>query len=1222
MAAKRITPDVESLGQAEVTPTSGTGFNIVGAAGPPVGPSQLSQIADALGDFNPALQKFGYQLHARKEQRSAEEAAKYFDEIEQSVGATKIRIKRDLKKLGYSDWDNPEAYRQQLINTGRNTATKDVESMLNNKDFTDMMNALMTSSSPEDFRGSAEQLIYENFKPAQREAEDEKVGHYFEMGYGASWVREKNKYLDAIGKKQTEYAQAQLKRDFYESASNEIKTAIESGTEASYRQLRKFFNTGFAGFPEAGKSYSKSLIDNAVMPTLMELARNPDNELNVETALTRILSMTRENGNGGRSRLFKGSDLSDRDGRQNENDLREQLYNTQLQADKLFDQRHAAARTRIFSTVNTTLNNWVQWQENNEEFAKKHNIYGLDAGDSDNAVKIASALALHPDFKLSIKQTDEQIQYMFADAVQDARRKVMAANVDEFKTEAEFNKELMASLYNKTEFDSLSLIRPALPSIERILLDPNLTAAEAREQLMNEALTSDNFRAAFFTDNQHLDPNQLIWQQVLRQKFDNTFKHDGIQAGYSAIELATAKLHDPYTTPRELNDISETLQAFINEIDDPDVESKINATLKGVEQRLNLDEWVKTITPTDINTIVTTGLVSAGKTEISDVLSKLQRSAPDAADSQTPDMGALTPAQWQAATFAHNTIKADVTRAAIGMAQEKLANIDYQLRDAQWPEVRQQILAELTEYTKNRAGVFEQNYADKLNLQTKAAGKTAATEQTLLLEEDIQLFKGYTDIQNSFKRDETFGIGGVPMQRAVDSPAMLTQFLTGPQGYANQESLVALKKKYVDRKETLEEDLFKMEGNMKENAPSQTPEQRAQALKDFNTAKEHYKDYIQKGEILSWKELNKEGGLVHTINTGEAGQTSSMSLVFNPETDDINLNSTLVYQDISELKSILEATNTFEDENGGESGLLDRDKAPQDVLEHANFLRRVHGFDILAKSPADRKAAMANYTKLAREQYTMLSVRHPDKMPASLLKRHEDVIIEEYIESDFNHFQGQYYTQDTKDWVGNVYLQNKDVLGTTTSPPKFNLEDGITASDFTTMRDRVFGTVAPVEYIIEKRGDNYFLDRDSRELDDAGLDFPDALTAERFKTKPYKRIAQEIALAELGVLNPILAQRDGFFKEGWQTIKDMLFIESDEPRGVNRYLRIEADKYKRLQERQQYYEKILKEDSPITKHPDLARAFNKLLLTQPNYFQLKFGQENRFGVMPLPIPHK
>ena len=69
----------------------------------------------------------------------------------------------------------------------------------------------------------------------------------------------------------------------------------------------------------------------------------------------------------------------------------------------------------------------------------------------------------------------------------------------------------------------------------------------------------------------------------------------------------------------------------------------------------------------------------------------------------------------------------------------------------------------------------------------------------------------------------------------------------------------------------------------------------------------------------------------------------------------------------------------------------------------------------------------------------------------------------------------------------------------------------------------------------------------------------------------------------------------------------MLFIESDEPRGVNRYVRIEADKYKRLQERQQYYEKILKEDSPITKHPDLARAFNKLLLTQPNYFQLKFG---------------
>ena len=110
--------------------------------------------------------------------------------------------------------------------------------------------------------------------------------------------------------------------------------------------------------------------------------------------------------------------------------------------------------------------------------------------------------------------------------------------------------------------------------------------------------------------------------------------------------------------------------------------------------------------------------------------------------------------------------------------------------------------------------------------------------------------------------------------------------------------------------------------------------------------------------------------------------------------------------------------------------------------------------------------------------------------------------------------------------------------------------------------------------------------------------------------KPHQVIAQQLALIDIGVFNPITSPNE----EG--------IVDYDVPIGGREVIpeEITPEKYERLQERQKHYEYLLIDDKP-DKHSDLAKAFNKLLIAEKGYFQYRFKAENHFGLTPLPIPH-
>lgn len=1208
MAAKRrVTPSVESLGTPQTAPAVGSpNYNVIGAAGPPIGPNPLAQLSQSLRRFNPVLGQYA----AAKQQMSAEDAKKWFDEMEQGVSDNAIFIKRKLKELGYDDHANPEIYKQEIINTAQNFAVRDATAIATNPEFLTAMQEL--SKTSDDFANDAVALINEKFPHPEREAEDKKVGHYWEVGYGKGWITARDHILSPFVEAHEKARPVQIKQAFFENGRNQLASALSSSSkdwEPKFLGLRKFLNTSYGGYAGQGAAYSQAVMDNIIKPVFMDLARDPNNDINLAAAWNRVTKLTRDNPNGGRTQLFKKhSDISMAAGVNTATDVWAEIAQAEEQAYYKQSKKQNTLQTDLNNKVQQTLGNWETFSQTPEniEWAKGENIFGLDPFDRLNHSRIADALSRHPDLRLPPTVANDQVMYMFSDAVRDGRTAVLKIDTEGIGAEKDYRDALMNSLSVVAQESGVPILQSMIPKIEKAIGNPSLSIPDIRKEAL-AFLNTDEFKMAFFTDNPNIDPETLPWKAAITQAFDKMSEGTAISTGRDYLHLANALLDNPNTATKDLNGIYEDLRDILNEVDDTDLESDIKGVMDTIKQRNDLKPYY-TITDKYLNDIVNEAITDTVNEELANVYALANQRLPTGEGAGTINVAdpvkimAADGALAKAVTVARNEWNEQVSAG--------LAGIDPVERDAAWSAkglkdtVRERTVNSLKRTFKHSV---LNDYNEALRRDPKAAIKQEEQEQGIFTDDIKELIKNKDGVEKQFHTDKIYGGSATEGKETEVKPNLSLQFMAGPKGQQRYNNLKENKRKIVKARKELIGNIYNKTEELKklEETGSQSAQRSKAAERDNEVLT--FKAFEKEFGILPWEKLNSPEGLTLELPTAGA----PIQVKFDLDEDRINLNNTLVFESLPKISEKIESLNTWEEEQGGKDAETNRESAPEDLKEHANFIKRAHGIDILARDPSVRKSALEDYTQLLQSQAGMIHSSHPEQLPVGVRKDLEDQALKQFYTSDSNKFQGITFSENEKSWVAGVHQQREDIIA-----GKYNVEDGLTSEEFIKNYKALTGGEISREVYTVYDGTLHGVPQ--RQI---------SLTRKTTSLNPKSEaevIAQELAMLDIGIPNPILSTRVKKNSYGWAGVGEdsLLFsILGDDFFGADpKEMQLKPEGLKRLRERTNYYRGLL--EAPSVKQTDLAKAFNKLLKGETNYFENRYNRENTFGITPLPIPRK
>lgn len=1193
MAAKRrITPPVDSIGIPETTPVGNAArYNIVGASGPPVGPNPLAQLSDSLRRFNPVLGQYGAVRH----QMTSEEAAAYYDELEKGVTDQEVAIKRQLQKAGAPNniYSNPAIFKHEIISTGANFAERDVSRIHSDPEFlADISNLAKTST---DFSNDAVDLINEKYTPEPRKQEDPKVGYYWETGYAPAWIKNRDRLIAEFEGENRARREVSIKESFFEDGRNQLAFALQApDIRKGLNDFRSFLGKKFGGFPEDKLGYAQSVMDEIILPVFLDMASDPDNELNLAAAWSKVTSMTRDNGNGGRTQMFaKYADISKRAGSQTLEAIWSEIAKTEQDAATYKDNQQNRRIRKVNQKVLSVLGNYDQWKEENIDYLKDKKVYGLDIFEQKNIYKIADALSQHPDLRMTKKEADQTSDYIFADAVRAVQTTLLQNRSAYGKAKAGAKEALIADLTEIANQQAIPLIEPLLPAVEKYIGDTDKSIDEVVHDVVYTFFNMDDMKAAVFKNNPSVESDALLFRNVLQSAVTTKLQNGGITLGRSMLHQFREAMNPENSGEYSASDwigMASQLQDVVDEIDDTDLEADINTAIDDLNKFADLNAFY-TVADRDINNMVTTVLASDAGSEIATILGLARQSYDAGGFTQNfKENDKIQAAKHALARFTHQLetqLRANTT--------EALDKIPPQERENLWASRLQGETQKKTvdQLTAEKTALLTY-YEEALSRSDQAGELQRERLQTQLSDDNINILENFDELERQYQTDPIYGAGKMEDPEKLDA-SKAPQFFAGPKGLQRYSNLEAVRRDLDQNRNQLQLNIYTASNELRKSEQKDNFTEQRRHLANLATAKELYKNFTKAFDPLDWKKLNTEEGQVLEFPT----EGQNMKVTFKLDEDQINLNNTLVYSSLNEIAGVAEALDAWEKEQGGEDEVVDPSTAPDDVRTHAEFIRKTHGLDLLASEPAVRKNAHAAYRSLMGKQAGLIHSRHTHLLPPEVRKSIEDQAIESYIDSDVNKFEGVEYTEDVKEWVKGNYAQNQDIL-----EGKYNIEEGITQSQFMQLyKTFTGGEVEKRWYQVIKKDGKTILNRNRVE------GFEDKEGATSF-AKPHQVIAQQLALIDIGVFNPITSPNE----EG--------IVDYDVPIGGREVIpeEITPEKYERLQERQKHYEYLLIDDKP-DKHSDLAKAFNKLLIAEKGYFQYRFKAENHFGLTPLPIPH-
>ena len=1203
--------------------TASPSYAVTGGAGGAVGVSQGQQLASALARFNPALQNFGQMMHGRKVADAESHAMQYVDDLEKGVSDHSVIVKKTLREAGASEWKNLHIYRNAIVSTGANFAFRDAQKLETNTELQQQLHQLVKTSS--DFEKDAIELIErgtdsENqpFFPLKRNVE-EGANKYWEAGYGPSWLDARGKLIAPHQKAHVEQQRTQVRQQFFERGkhllTNFVTATSENKTEA-FKNFRTFLSREYGGYPDGEFGYSQQVFQEVIYPLFRDLAQNPDNDVNIQAAYTKVMSLTRDNENGGRVQMFKPQQdlLTGMAGTNTSQQVLLDFQKMEAGADAFQSKKEAAQIQAIVTKVQPIFRHWDSIKEDPKwkSFLIEKQVHGItDIRDERNWKELAIALADHPDFQMSPKETAEATQRTFLDVFTTVKQAGNQINIQGFTDEKALRTHISAEM-EITVGDSVdTLISDFAPEIAAAIGSTSKSVADVKADILKE-LDPEKLQELWFAKNPRAPKNVVPILSVAKQYANKAVDARGLAAGKQVLLAANEYAANINSSPQSLSDMLDIIRDTMAEVDDSELDSELGSVEKLLKDRLDNSAYYKLPTE-DIGRITQAALTADGDEWMVGLLANMGSSAPDPNNPQQSNFG-VGDDEWAAGQSTQNFIKQQLEQIRAQEAQKIIKNYDPNQKKTLWAEKGE---AEVEQKTISRLSqlrpAIRNHYQDALKKSSSGADTIEAQDRLQLNSTDRETLSTFQSIEDQFLIDEKFG-AGLNTKELLAEPGKALEFTAGPAGQMRYNQLKVSKQKREERLGQLSTDLYilKNEHRLLTSNPDTSDAERAGSLKKLTRAEELFKSHYIAFEGIPWKKLASDqgvtipiqgklygGGLGFTgVKRDEKGGQSE-SVLINPNTDGINFNDTLIYESPEDMESIGIVLNDFEADQGGINAEIDREAAPEELQSYANVIRNIHGHDILDKDPIARKKAHRWLSGVNRKQLVKMYTRHPEKM-GDIHAAYEDQALRQFSEGESTSFQGESFTENEKEWVTDTIAQRDSVID-----GNLSIEEGLTGKQTVTMFGQLVGgsdNISTTTY--EITGDTV-----------GGRQGP--------KKKPEEVLAQMMALTTVGLQRPITHTKSQEERPGWELGDTGGLFDGTTLALEGRYNqrnRTTLTKAK-IAKVQTEVPRILKMLKSKEAEPELARLFNRLVQSEGDFFKNFHGRKNTFGVKPMLIPH-
>ena len=364
----------------------------------------------------------------------------------------------------------------------------------------------------------------------------------------------------------------------------------------------------------------------------------------------------------------------------------------------------------------------------------------------------------------------------------------------------------------------------------------------------------------------------------------------------------------------------------------------------------------------------------------------------------------------------------------------------------------------------------------------------------------------------------------------------------------------------------------------------------------------------------------------------------------------------------------------------------DVDSAPPELKLQAEFIRRTLGADILAKHPAERLLAHQKLDQVNSANIRSMYVRMPEKMPVAVREGRKLQALEQYANTEFPTYQGIEFSDEEKAWVKSNLDLRKEMLDADVNTTDGITGDRVidfyhkaiggeqNASDALYMVNEgsdVWGgfdkdgqeirawhpdvkhtdafdpgpqafpfhmlkaywkRVKEAAGFDAHTGLGYSLIRERpekhwSELEGGFLSEKDWGGARAFpqpKQKPKDVLAMEFAMMDIGISNPTTTShrynsRESVHSWGFQMMPIPYGKHKFPGMAFDDKIELTLEKVATLKVRTHHYRTLLNSG---VEEPELAKAYNKWLKSESNFFQGRYNKENVFDLRPLPIPEK
>ena len=1236
MARKRVQTSPDEMGQVPKRKSqSSPQFSIsAGANGATaVGPSAGAQMVQALAKFNPALQAFGQTVVKKRDATAEAGAMSYLEELEKGVSDHSVVIKKHLKDAGASQWNNYYIYRNAIVNNGANFAERDARKLEGNQELQQQLHALSKTTDSANFEADAREIIERGidsegnpFFPLERNVE-KGAEKYWEYGYGPAWITARDNLIAPHLKAFQQTQQTETHLRFFERGRT-ILSSLVTGKEGewtkNFKEFRKFVSHQYGGYPDQDLGYSQAVFDNIITPVFEDLAKNPDNDIQIQAALSKVLTMTRDDPKtGGRVQLWKKQqDLSRQDGIQSIDAIRLSMQEMEDRAAKYQSGREALIKQGYVDKIAPVLKHWKTLKEEEEykSIFQETGVYTVeDIQDHRNWPLLVTSLLKHPDFDNQPKDVSEAAtRRVLWDSIEKAKTSLQQLDVDKYKTKGDFQAAILTEMQSIIAEDNADMFDQFLPSINNAI---GSTAATKEEVLANimKSLDPVKMEQDFWARNPSLPRNAIPYMDALKGWVAKAYDPLTKAAARGKAHVARAYLKANAST-QDLIAQKDILEDAVLEVDDQTIDKELNSIVSELDKAIDLKPYL-TISSTDMDDLLQQGLTKIPNAQVDEIIALASKNPTVPDQNAVPNQGGPDTSATLKAQQVMMSIKDKATAIYREEVRRALRNIEPAARKAFWQDEGGD--AEARKRTVERlSGMQNELLQQHQQLTTQQASHQAGVSKThlgRLAPPDQDRLTDLSKYESQFLWDEETGVGTRPLDEVMESPSVMLEFTAGPEGQRRFERLHALKQERATEKTSLGKKLYEARGQLTKRLTDGSSESAIALAQDKVEEREReYKAHHMAFEGLDWRKLGDADGYQIEIPKvsydPDGGKAVGFTITLNPNVDPVSMETTLIYTSPFDMEATGEMLNTWEAKGGGWTAEIDPETAPDDLKLHAKVIQKMQGFNILASEPNERANAHRQYSSLNKKQFAMLYTRQPEKM-GHIHDAYEDQAVRQFADPQggYEKWQGEEYTENEKEWLQATIEQRDDIIA-----GDYDTEKGITGPQATKLVGQLVGgmdNLGTSKY--ELLDEHTSVGRRSKEV--ASLE---------------EVIAEQMALTLVGIQNPITldeTQKQKNDEVYWsRSVEDFENIWSDfwrdegaESRvlpgdiwGVP-YTRLTAEKYERLKTETKRITSLMKSGMPS---PELAQLYNRLVAAEGDYFENKYNRKNAFGVQPLLIP--